>query len=476
MPAPSFLSINEFPGDGSTLAWDFNFAGGYLDRSHVKALVRDEFGAPTDISPLTFITDFRVQLPAVIPVGHTLRIYRETPRDAPLVNFTGGSNFTEANLDILARQTILCAAEAFDAGAYAEAFDLLGQAQTAASQANAALVAAVASQAATAASASAAAASASSASGSASTATTQAGIATAQASTATTQAAQATSAKIAAENALTSANAARDTAVAAKDTAVAAEATAVSSASSASTSAATATAGASTATTKAAEAAASAAAAATFDPANYVSKAAGGARLPNWTTATRPASPGLHDFGLNTTLGVEEFWNGTFWQPVGWVKLATASLNGASEVVVDIGQGFNELRVLVPQASHNAGTNQSMRIRVGPLAGVLTSGYNAGSQYTASTGNAENNWATGFTTFAFAASAIISVDARLQRVDGNVWHMQSITNRPGSGALDSFGGFIDVGAELRKLSFLTAGGTFDGGTAPVNQLHVFGRV
>ncbi len=145
MATTSYFSIVEFPGDGTTTEWDFSFAGGYIDRTHVKALSRDEFGAPTviELVDTDFITESRLQIIPAIPVGHTLRIYRDTPKEEPLVDFTGGSNFTESNLDVLAQQTIFVAAEAFDAGAYAVANDLLGQAQTAASQANSALAAAL---------------------------------------------------------------------------------------------------------------------------------------------------------------------------------------------------------------------------------------------------------------------------------------------------------------------------------------------
>jgi lysophospholipase L1-like esterase len=140
MPTQTYLSLAEFPGDGVTTEWDFNFAGGYISRAHVKAWTQDPQGVVTAhvIEPGDFITDFRVTVSPPVPEGHTLRIYRDTPREEPLVNFTGGSNFTEANLDLLAKQTIFCAAEAFDAGDYARAFDLISEARAAAARAEAA--------------------------------------------------------------------------------------------------------------------------------------------------------------------------------------------------------------------------------------------------------------------------------------------------------------------------------------------------
>lgn len=250
MTAPVYLSINEFPGDGVTTQFEFNFAGGYISRDHVKAYTTDAVGVITtiDILPAMWVNDYTLDLGVSAPVGGKVRIYRETPRSSPLVNFADGARITEANLDLLARQTVLGVAEAFDAGAYAAVNDLLGSAGQA-------LAAALASQAATAASEAAAA----------------------------TSAIAASAARIAAETAEAAAEAAANdprvqtvydniTAIQnAAANAAAAEAAKLDAQSSAST----ATVQATIAITKASEAAASAAAAATFDPANYVPKTGG---------------------------------------------------------------------------------------------------------------------------------------------------------------------------------------------------------
>jgi hypothetical protein len=147
MPAPVYLSINEFPGDGVTTQYEFTFAGGYIDKSHVKAYVQDATGVitPVTVTLGMFVTDFTVDLGVSAPVGGLTRVYRETPRDVPLLNFTTGARLTADNLDLLARQTIFVAAEAFDAGAYAFVNDLLSTALTSAATALAAAAAAAAS-------------------------------------------------------------------------------------------------------------------------------------------------------------------------------------------------------------------------------------------------------------------------------------------------------------------------------------------
>lgn len=130
MTAPVYMSINEFPGDGVTTQFEFNFAGGYISRDHVKAYTTDATGVitPVIITAGMWVNDYTLNLGVAAPVGGKVRIYRDTPRSEPLVNFEDGARITEANLDLLARQTVLSVAEAFDAGAYATVNDLLGAA------------------------------------------------------------------------------------------------------------------------------------------------------------------------------------------------------------------------------------------------------------------------------------------------------------------------------------------------------------
>lgn len=146
----TYLSIVEFPGDGVTTQHEFNFAGGYISRTHVKAFVEDSTGARTVITVTDgmFVNDTTIDLGVAAPVGGYTRIYRETPRDAPLANFADGSRFSEADLDLVARQAVFAAAEAFDAGDYASVNDLLEQADVAAASASASAIAAASSAAA----------------------------------------------------------------------------------------------------------------------------------------------------------------------------------------------------------------------------------------------------------------------------------------------------------------------------------------
>lgn len=119
MPTPTeqLLSRTSYAGDGVTTAWNFTFASGYIDQAHVKAFVLDSLGDRTDLTvvPGDFIGEFQLSITPPVAVGSTLTIYRDTPKDAPLVDFADGGNLTEAALDTLAKQAVFCAAESEDA-------------------------------------------------------------------------------------------------------------------------------------------------------------------------------------------------------------------------------------------------------------------------------------------------------------------------------------------------------------------------
>ena len=211
-------SLNRFEGDGINTTWELQFAGGYIDQSHVKAYKVDPSSAlKTDLT-IAWVGPFTISITPAIENGWRLVVYRDTPKATPLVNFVDGAIFNERNIDKVATQAVFSAAEMVDtageavdaavtAAQYAAEVAALGEdsALSAAASAAAALVsqnaasasagaastsASNASDSAGAASTSASSASASSisASSSAGTATTQAGIATTQAGIATTQA------------------------------------------------------------------------------------------------------------------------------------------------------------------------------------------------------------------------------------------------------------------------------------------------
>ena len=115
MPTPTeqLYSRTSYAGDGVTTAWNFTFAGGYLDKSHVKAYTLTPAGVRTELAvlPGDFLGEYQLSIVPAVPLGTQVTIYRDTPKDAPLVDFADGGNLKEAALDTATKQTIFAAAE-----------------------------------------------------------------------------------------------------------------------------------------------------------------------------------------------------------------------------------------------------------------------------------------------------------------------------------------------------------------------------
>lgn len=109
-------SQNHWLADGVDTIWNFTFADGYISKDYVKAFYTDSLGNRVSV-PLpanSFVGPFQVSITPAVPAGATLVIYRDTPKDAPLVNFSDGANVQESNLDLIARQAVHIAAEVMD--------------------------------------------------------------------------------------------------------------------------------------------------------------------------------------------------------------------------------------------------------------------------------------------------------------------------------------------------------------------------
>ena len=92
------FSYYTYTGDGTTT--QFPVAFGYIRREHVLATVA---GAP---ATFTFVNSTTIQMDAIPANGAVVRVYRQTPLTAPLVNFTDGSTLVAADLDTNALQSI----------------------------------------------------------------------------------------------------------------------------------------------------------------------------------------------------------------------------------------------------------------------------------------------------------------------------------------------------------------------------------
>lgn len=118
MPTPllQLYTQTHYLTDGATTVWNFAFTDGYLSKSYVKAYWLSPGGVRTDLTVVTgdFVGAFQLRIAPAIAAGNKLVIYRDTPKDAPLVNFATPAALDEANLDTVTRQCIHVVAEILD--------------------------------------------------------------------------------------------------------------------------------------------------------------------------------------------------------------------------------------------------------------------------------------------------------------------------------------------------------------------------
>jgi hypothetical protein len=118
MPTPILqtLSRTAYATDGVTTDWNFNFTGGYLDSTHVKAYTETPEGLRYDVvlAPADLVGSFQLRIKPALVAGNVLIIYRDTPKGLPIVNFTDEAIFSEVALDTNAKQAVFLAAEAAD--------------------------------------------------------------------------------------------------------------------------------------------------------------------------------------------------------------------------------------------------------------------------------------------------------------------------------------------------------------------------
>lgn len=136
-------SMASFPGDGTTTEFSFNFAGGYISQTDVKAYTYDSTSGlttPVALTPDMFISADTIRLAAPLATGIYLVIYRDTQKTVPLVDYSTNAVFSESNLDTSNKQAVFAAAEMADrfdavnsssADAIARSFSALTTAQQA---------------------------------------------------------------------------------------------------------------------------------------------------------------------------------------------------------------------------------------------------------------------------------------------------------------------------------------------------------
>lgn len=117
-PIRQLYSRQEWLSDGTDSLWNFSFTGGYIDKTHVKAKMTSPDGLVTELVPINYSTDFvgpyQLRVIPNVPAGYQFTIYRDTPKDLPIVNFQDGGRISEVSLDTNANQAVFIASETID--------------------------------------------------------------------------------------------------------------------------------------------------------------------------------------------------------------------------------------------------------------------------------------------------------------------------------------------------------------------------
>lgn len=126
MPA-EYLASQMFAGNGTQIDWPFSFAGvavgdldslPYLEASDVKA---EEIIPATETTPeqriprtVVLVSTTTARVEPAVAAGRSIRIYRDTQAEYPLVNFQGLQAVSEADLDLANRQLLFVTQETSD--------------------------------------------------------------------------------------------------------------------------------------------------------------------------------------------------------------------------------------------------------------------------------------------------------------------------------------------------------------------------
>ncbi len=101
------LSYVTYTANGSTQQFDITFS--YIEQSHIKVYVNN-----VEDASFTFVNSSRIQTSSMPSNGQVVKIERNTPTNARLVDFADGSVLTESDLDKSANQNFFIAQETTD--------------------------------------------------------------------------------------------------------------------------------------------------------------------------------------------------------------------------------------------------------------------------------------------------------------------------------------------------------------------------
>ena len=112
----TLFSQNHWLADGIDTIWNFTFADGYINTAYVKAYKVSAAGVRSEITVTSgmFVGPFQLNITPAVPEGYRLVIYRDTPKNVRLVDFSNGARMDEISLDLIGRQALHVCAEVLD--------------------------------------------------------------------------------------------------------------------------------------------------------------------------------------------------------------------------------------------------------------------------------------------------------------------------------------------------------------------------
>lgn len=117
--AKQLYSRTVWIADGVDTIWNFAFTGGYIDPSHIGAMTRDLETDEVTIIPIdvgTMLTGpFQLTVVPAVAEGLEFTIFRNTPKNLPIVSFQDGGRVSAESLDTNYKQSVFIAAESIDA-------------------------------------------------------------------------------------------------------------------------------------------------------------------------------------------------------------------------------------------------------------------------------------------------------------------------------------------------------------------------
>ena len=102
------LSYVLYTANGSTNQFDITFS--YIAESHVKVYIDN-----VEDTSFTFVNSSRIQTSSTPTNGQVVKIDRDTPTNAKLIDFQDGATILESDLDTSADQNFFIATENVDA-------------------------------------------------------------------------------------------------------------------------------------------------------------------------------------------------------------------------------------------------------------------------------------------------------------------------------------------------------------------------